>query len=299
VQIGDTVLVERAGDVIPKVVRVVKEGENRRPFVMPKTCPNCGEEVVRVEGEAISRCINTNCPARLKESVLHFAARGVMDIDGLGEVLVNNLVDSGLVKNVADLYKLTVEDLVKLERMGSKSALNVIKRIEMSLQQPLNRLINGLGIPFVGERTAQILAETFGDLDKIMNAPEEELKKAEEVGPKVAHAIRQFFDQHANRELVERLRTEGFVFTYAVTRHTGKLEGLTFVLTGTLPNLTREEAQTRIEAAGGKILKSVSKKTNYVVAGEEAGSKLDKAKELGIKVIDEAGLTGMLNGMME
>jgi DNA ligase (NAD+) len=299
VQIGDTVLVERAGDVIPKVVRVVKEGENRRPFVMPKTCPNCGEEVVRVEGEAISRCINTNCPARLKESVLHFAARGVMDIDGLGEVLVNNLVDSGLVKNVADLYKLTVEDLVKLERMGSKSALNVIKRIEMSLQQPLNRLINGLGIPFVGERTAQILAETFGDLDKIMNAPEEELKKAEEVGPKVAHAIRQFFDQHANRELVERLRAEGFGFSYAVTRHTGKLEGLTFVLTGTLPNLTREEAQTRIEAAGGKILKSVSKKTNYVVAGEEAGSKLDKAKELGIKVIDEAGLTGMLNGMME
>jgi DNA ligase (NAD+) len=294
VQIGDTVLVERAGDVIPKVVRVVKEGENRRPFVMPKKCPNCGEEIVRVEGEAISRCINTNCPARLKESVLHFAGRGVMDIDGLGEVLVNNLVDSGLVKNVADLYKLTVEDLVKLERMGSKSALNVHKRIKMSLQQPLNRLINGLGIPFVGERTAQILAETFGDLDKIMNAEEDELKKAEEVGPKVAHAIRQFFDQHANRELVERLRKEGFGFTYAVTRHTGKLEALTFVLTGTLPNLTREEAQARIEAAGGKILKSVSKKTNYVVAGEEAGSKLDKAKELGVKVIDEAELTGMM-----
>jgi DNA ligase (NAD+) len=146
----------------------------------------------------------------------------------------------------------------------------------------------------VGERTALILAETFGDLDKIMNADEEELKKADEVGPKVAHAIRQFFDQRANRELVERLRNEGFTFTYTVTRHTGKLEGLTFVLTGTLPNLTREEAQARIEAAGGKILKSVSKKTNYVVAGDEAGSKLDKAKELGIKVIDEAGLIGMM-----
>jgi DNA ligase (NAD+) len=189
---------------------------------------------------------------------------------------------------------LTLEDLVKIERMGSKSALNVLKNIKSSLQQPLNRLIYGLGIPFVGERTAQILAETFGDLDKIMNADEEELKKAEEVGPKVAHGIRQFFNHHSNRELVERLRNEGFVFTYTITRHTGKLEGLTFVLTGTLPNLTRDEAQARIEKAGGKILKSVSKKTNYVVAGEEAGSKLDKAKELGIKVIDEAGLIGMM-----
>jgi len=209
-------------------------------------------------------------------------------------VLVNNLVDSGLVKNVADLYKLCTDDLVKIERMGSKSASNVVKRIKASIQQPLNRLINGLGIPSVGERTALILAETFGDLDKIMNADEEELKKAEEIGPKVAHGIRQFFDQHANRELVERLRNEGFSFTYTVTRHTGKLEGLTFVLTGTIPNLTRDEAQARIEAAGGKILKSVSKKTNYVVAGEEAGSKLDKAKELGVKVIDEAGLLGMM-----
>ncbi len=294
VQIGDTVLVERAGDVIPKVVRVVSVGEYRRPFAMPKNCPNCGEEIVRAEGEAISRCINTNCPARLKESVIHFAGRGVMDIDGLGEVLVNNLVDSGLVKNVADLYKLTVEDLIKMERMGAKSAINVINRIELSLKQPLNRLISGLGIPFVGERTAQILAETFGDLDKIMNASEDELKKAEEVGPKVAHSIHQFFEHQANRELVERLREAGFDFTYTVTRHTGKLEGLTFVLTGTLPTLTREEAQARIETAGGKILKSVSKKTNYVIAGEEAGSKLDKAKELGIKVIDEARLIGMM-----
>ena len=294
VQIGDTVLVERAGDVIPKVVRVVKEGDARRPFVMPKTCPNCGQDIVRAEGEAISRCINTNCPARLKESVLHFAGRGVMDIDGLGEVLVNNLVDIGLVKNVADLYKLTLDDLVKIERMGAKSALNVLKHIQTSLQEPLNRLINGLGIPFVGERTALILAETFGDLDKIMNADEDELKKAEEVGPKVAHSIRQFFEQSANRDLVERLREAGFGFTYEVTRHTGKLEGLTFVLTGTLPNLTRDEAQARIEAAGGKVSKAVSKKTNYVVAGEEAGSKLDKAKELGIKVIDEAGLIGLM-----
>ena len=294
VEIGDTVLVERSGDVIPKVVRVVKRGAHRRPFKMPNQCPVCGGEIVRAEGEAASRCINTNCPARLKESVLHFAARGVMDIDGMGEALVDQLVDSGLVKNVADLYKLTVDDLVKIERMGAKSALNVVNNINSSRKSTLNRLINGLGIPFVGERTAQILAETFGDLDKIVNADEEELKKAEEVGPKVAHSIKQFFHQHANRELVERLRYEGFDFKYEITRHTGKLEGLTFVLTGTLPNLTREQAQERIEAAGGKISKSVSKKTNYVVAGEEAGSKLDKAKELGVKVIDEAGLIGMM-----
>jgi DNA ligase (NAD+) len=294
VQIGDTVLVERAGDVIPKVVRVVKEGEHRRPFVMPKTCPNCGTEIVRAEGEAISRCINTNCPARLKESILHFAARGVMDIDGLGDVLVNHLVDQGLVKNVADLYKLTLDDLVKIERMGTKSAQKLLNNIEASRKSALNRLINGLGIPSVGERTAQILAETFGDLDKIMNADEDELKKAEEVGPKVAHGIMQFFRQKANRELVERLRKERFDFTYKITRHMGKLQGLTFVLTGTLPNMTREDAQERIEAAGGKISKSVSKKTNYVVAGEEAGSKLDKAKELGIKIIDEARLLGMM-----
>ena len=294
VQIGDTVLVERAGDVIPKVVRVVKEAESRRPFVMPKQCPVCGEEVVRAEGEAISRCINTNCPARLKESVLHFAARGVMDIDGLGEVLVNHLVDSGLVKNVADLYRLTVDDLAKIDRMGLKSATNVWNNIDASRKSALNRLLNGLGIPFVGERTAQILAETFGDLDKIMNADEEELKKAEEVGPKVAHSIRQFFEHQPNRDLVERLRKEKFDFKYEVTRHPGKLEGFTFVLTGTLPNLTRDEAQARIEAAGGKVSKSVSKKTNYVVAGEEAGSKLDKAKELGVKVIDEAELIGMI-----
>lgn len=294
VRIGDTVLVERAGDVIPKVVRVVKEGHHRHAFVMPKTCPTCGGDVVRAEGEAISRCINTNCPARLKESVLHFAARGVMDIDGLGEVLVNNLVDSGLVKNVADLYKLTHDDLVKIERMGAKSASNVLAKIDASRKQPLHRLINGLGIPFVGERTAQILAETFGDLDKIMAADDEELQKAEEVGPKVAHSIRRFFAQRANRELVERLRREGFDFTYEIKRHAGKLQGLTFVLTGTLPNMTREQAQERIEAAGGKVMKAVSKKTNYVVAGEDPGSKFDKAKELGVEILDEAQLMGMI-----
>jgi DNA ligase (NAD+) len=294
VQIGDRVLVERAGDVIPKVVRVVSEGKERHPFRMPRTCPECGTEVVRAEGEAASRCINTNCPARLKESVLHFAARGVMDIDGLGEALVDQLVDTGLVTTVADLYRLKLDDLVELERMGEKSAEKLLKNIYASRRSPLPRILNGLGIPFVGERTAQILAETFGDLDKIGAVDEPELQKAEEVGPKVAESIRKFFAQKRNQELVERLRQEGFNFSYAVSRKTGALKGLIFVLTGTLPNLSREEAKQRIEAAGGKVTTSVSKKTGYVVAGADPGSKLDKANELGVKVIDEAGLLKMI-----
>src|SRR6185436_15147998 len=181
VQGGDRVLVERAGDVIPKVVRIVRQGEKRVPFRMPRNCPVCGGEIVRVEGEAISRCINTNCPARLKESVLHFAARGVMDIDGMGEVLVSQLVDSGLVRNVADLYRLTLDNLAGLERMGKKSAEKLLANIETSRKQPLPRILNGLGIPFVGERTAQLLADAFRDLDKIAKASEDELQRAEEV----------------------------------------------------------------------------------------------------------------------
>ncbi len=294
VEIGDRVLVERAGDVIPKVVRVVSKGKERHPFRMPRACPVCGTEVVRAEGEAASRCINTNCPARLKESVLHFAARGVMDIDGLGEALVDQLVDTGLVANVADLYRLKLDHLVELERMGAKSAENLLKNIDASRRSPLPRILNGLGIPFVGERTAQILAETFGDLDKIASADESELQKAEEVGPKVSESIRRFFAQKRNRELVARLRQEGFNFSYAVTRKTGALKGVTFVLTGTLPNLSREEAKQRIEAAGGKVTGSVSKKTGYLVAGADPGSKLDKATELGVRVIDEAGLLEMM-----
>ncbi len=297
VQAGDTVLVERSGDVIPKVVRVVKQGEDRRPFHMPRQCPVCGGDVVRAEGEAASRCINTNCPARLKESVLHFSARGVMDIDGLGEALVDQLVDQGLVGSVADLYLLKLEQLVDLERMGKKSAEKLLGNIEASRHQPLPRILNGLGIPFVGERTAQFLAEAFGDLDAIAAASEDELQKAGEVGPKVAQSIRRFFDEQRNRDLVERLREAGLPFTYQAPRRAGgPLAGQTFVLTGTLPSLSREEAKARIEAAGGKVAGSVSRKTNYVVAGEEAGSKLDKAQSLGVQVIDQAALLRMLEG---
>ena len=295
VQAGDTVLVERAGDVIPHVVRVVKEGEHRRPFRMPRACPICGGEIVRVEGEAASRCININCPARLRETILHWAGRGVMNIDGMGEALVDQLVGNGLVKNVADLYSLTLDDLMALERMGKKSAEKVLANIDASRRAPLPRILNGLGIPFVGERTAQFLADAFGDLDKIAAADEDKLQEAEEVGPKVSRSIHQFFHEKHNQELVERLSKAGFSFTHAVKKRAGgPLAGKTLVLTGTLPNLTREEAKQRIEAAGGKVAGSVSKKTSYVVAGEEAGSKLDKARELGVVVIDEAGLLAMI-----
>jgi DNA ligase (NAD+) len=290
-QIGDTVIVERSGDVIPKVVRVVAQGAERRPFQMPAHCPICNGNIVREEGEAASRCVNTNCPARLKESIRHFSSRGVMNIDGLGDVLIEQLVDKGLVKSVADLYQLRLEDLSALERMGEKSASRVIRNIEGSKKLPLPRVINALGMRFVGERTAELLAEHFGSLDAIANAAAEDLQNAEEVGPKVAESIQSFFREPENATLVERLRQAGLMFTHTVKRKKGgPLTDKTFVLTGTLPNWSRDEARQRIEEAGGKVASAVSKKTSYVVAGEEAGSKLDKARELGVTVIDEADL---------
>lgn len=295
VEIGDRVLVERSGDVIPKVVHLVHPGSHRRPFRMPKHCPVCGGEIVREEGEVASRCINTNCPKRLKESISHFAARGVMDIDGMGEVLVDQLVNRGMVNNVADIYDLTLDQLLQLERMGTKSAEKILRNIDASRKQPLPRVLNGLGIPFVGERTAQILADHFGSLDAIESADEDTLQQAEEVGPKVAESIRHFFHEPRNRHLVERLRQAGLTF-YQETRKKigGRLSGKTFVLTGTLPHLAREDAKSRIESAGGKVTGSVSKRTDYVVAGADPGSKLDKAKELGVPVIDETALLEMV-----
>ena len=290
-QIGDSVVIERSGDVIPKVVRVQALGSYRKPFRMPAACPVCGGKVVREEGEAASRCININCPARLKESILHFAARGVMNIDGMGDVLVDQLVDRGIVRSVADIYDLTMAQLVALERMGAKSAGNVLRNIEKSKQSPSPRVLTALGIRFVGERTAVFLAEAFGSLDRIAQASVEELQRAEEVGPKVAESVSQFFREPHNQELVERLRAAGLKFDYQVKRKKGgPLEGMTFVLTGTLPNLSREEATRLIESAGGKVSGSVSRKTSYVVAGEEAGSKLDKARSLGVEVIGERRL---------
>ena len=294
-QIGDQVVIERSGDVIPKVVHVQQAGSQRKKFRMPTHCPVCGGHIVREEGEAARRCINTNCPARLKESILHFASRGVMNIDGMGYGLVDQLVDRGLVRNVADIYSLTVDKLLTLDRMGKKSSGKVIINIDKSRNNALPRVLTALGIRFVGERTAVFLAEAFGGMDAIAQASPEELQQAEEVGPKVAESIFQFFHEPRNRELIDRLRAAGLQFTYQSSRpKAGPLHGLTFVLTGTLPNLSREEAKLRIEAAGGKVTGTVSKKTDYVVAGADPGSKLDKAGELGVKVVNEEQLLDLI-----
>lgn len=294
--IGDEVVVERSGDVIPKVVRVKAQGSYRRPFQIPTACPVCGGAVVREEGEAASRCVNSNCPARLKESLLHFASRPVMNIDGMGDALVDQLVEKAMVQSVADIYDLTVEKLIELERMGKKSAANVIRNIENSRRNVLPRILNGLGIRFVGERTALFLAEAFGSMDAIAAASVEQLQEADEVGPRIAESIFHFFREPRNQELIDKLRDHGLQFEYKSIRPKGgPLSGLTFVLTGTLPSLSREQASKVIEFAGGKVAGSVSKKTNYVVAGEEAGSKLEKAQKLGIAILDEAGLLEMVN----
>ena len=264
---------------------------------MPHKCPVCGSHIVREEGEAASRCINANCPARLKESIGHFASRGVLNIDGLGDVLIEQLVDKGLVKSVADLYELTEEQVAGLDRMGPKSAANVIRNIDRSRKLPMPRVLGALGIRFVGERTAELLADHFGDLDRIANASVDELQQAQEVGPKVAESIREFFDEAHNRELLERLKAAGLQFHHtAPKREGGSLSGLTFVITGTLPNLSREEAKARIEEAGGKVAAAVSRKTNYLLAGEDAGSKLTKAQELNIAIMDEGRLLKLLEG---
>ena len=294
-EIGDEVVIERSGDVIPKVVRVSSQGSYRKKFHMPEKCPVCGGRIVREEGEAASRCININCSARLRESILHFASRGVMNIDGVGEALVDQLVERGIVKSVADLYNLTEETLLSLDRMGKKSAGNILRNIANSKKNPLPRIITALGIRFVGERTAIFLAEQFGSLERIASASLDELQDAEEVGPKVAESIYQFFREPRNQELIGRLAAAGLDFSYQTTRRkTGPLQGLTFVITGTLPHLSRDDAKRLIESAGGKVAGSVSKKTNYLVAGEEAGSKLDKAKELKVAIIDEQKLINLI-----
>jgi DNA ligase (NAD+) len=289
VMIGDWVMVERGGDVIPKVVKVIDDKEHPRghqAFHMPERCPVCSSHVVRIEGEADHRCINTNCPAKLRESILHFASRSVMNIEGMGESLVNQICDKGLVKDVADIYHLTKEKLLTLERIGDKSAENLLREIEQSRKLPLERVIFGLGIRFVGERTAEFLAEHFGSIDALMEASIEELQQVNEVGPRIAESIQQFFAESSNRRLVEKLRP--FLnFTGKKKQRGTALAGKTFVLTGTLANHSRDAAKKMIEDAGGKVVGSVSKKTDYVVAGADPGSKLDKARELGIQVVDE------------
>ncbi|MGD0737613.1 MAG: NAD-dependent DNA ligase LigA [Terracidiphilus sp.] len=295
----DWVKVERGGDVIPKVVEVIADAEHPRgtqAFVFPTHCPECNSEVVRAEGEVDFRCVNIDCPAKLRESLLHFGRRSVMNIEGLGDAVVQQLLDHKLVRSVADLYSLKKETLVELERFGEKSADALLEEIAQSKKAGLARVLMGLGIRFVGERTAELLAEEFGSIDALEKATPEELERVEEVGPRISHAIVEFFAQPANLALVQSLKDAGVDMTAEKKQRSTQLAGLTFVLTGTLPTLTRDEAKARIEAAGGKTAGSVSKKTNYVVAGEEAGSKLDKARELNIPILDEAGLLALLEG---
>lgn len=299
VRIGDFVQVERGGDVIPKIVAVVDDAGHPRgtqDIEFPTICPECGGHLVKVESEVDWRCVNASCPARIREELLHFAARGVMNIEGLGDAMVVQLLAAGLVKTIPDLYSLKKEDLVGLERVGEKSAQALLDEIERSKGAPLARVLYGLGIRFVGERTAQLLAAHFGSIEELERASAEELEAVNEVGPRVAQAIVEFFTEEKNRLLVDKLREAGLTFTAEKKVTTTTLEGLTFVLTGTLPTITREEAKELIESAGGKVSGSVSKKTSYVVAGEEAGSKLDKANALGVKVVDEGGLRGLLEG---
>jgi DNA ligase (NAD+) len=358
VKIGDYVSVERGGDVIPKITEVVHDAAHprgTRDIIFPTHCPKCHQPVVREEGEIDFRCVNASCPARLSEELLHFASRGVMNIEGLGEAMVAQLlghplnepvsladsaspesntsapsneplasfaqpsrplrsafVSSGdanptedtaeeptrtaLVHTVADLYTLKAEDLLTLERVGPRTAESLIAQIDRSRKAPLYRVLLGLGIRHVGERTAQDLANTFGSMDTIMSATAEELVAAEGIGPIVANTIVEFFSIDKNRDLVEALRAHGLQFTAEKKVIGTALAGQTFVLTGTLPTLTRDEAKARIEAAGGKVSGSVSKKTSHVVAGEEAGSKLDKARELNLSILDEAGLLALLEG---
>jgi len=296
VKIGDWVEVERGGDVIPKVTRVVEDKQHPRGqklFHMPEKCPVCGTKVVRTEGEVDYRCVNANCPAKLRETILHFASRGVMNIEGMGDALVNQLTERGLVKNVADIYKLTKDNLLSLERMGDKSAQNVLDEIEASKRLPLERVIYGLGIRMVGERTAQFLAEHFGSMDALMDASEEELQNVEEVGPRIANSIIEFFREPSNRKLIDRLRASGLTFTGKKKERATKLAGKTFVLTGTLTR-PRDLVKKALEDAGGRVAGSVSKKTDYVVAGADAGSKLDKANELGVRVISESEMEKLL-----
>jgi len=341
VRIGDFVSVERGGDVIPKITEVVDDATHPRrgrEIVFPTHCPRCAEALLRAEGEVDLRCVNASCPARLEEELRHFASRGVMNIEGMGEAMVAQLLGhalaevseateapantgvsplrpsasgrddtssvesaaeptrDALVHSIADVYQLTREQLLTLERVGEKTADALLAEIEASKKQPLHRVLLGLGIRHVGERTAQALAAEFGSMDALIAATEEDLTAVNDIGPKVAATVREFFSNERNLALVERLRGYGLTFTAEKKVRGTALAGLTFVLTGTLPTLTREAAKERIEGAGGTVSGSVSKKTSYVVAGEEAGSKLEKAQQLGVAVLDEAGLLALLAG---
>jgi DNA ligase (NAD+) len=321
VKIGDFVQVERGGDVIPKIVAVFDDKQHPRGtknISFPAKCPVCASELMRIEGEVDWRCVNSSCPARVREELLHWSARSVMNIEGLGDAMVAQLLGQSvsftddpeavteegapittrkpLIHTIADLYRLKREQLINLERVGEKTADALLAEIERSKNAGLARVLLGLGIRFVGERTGQLLAQRFGSMKALREASADELEAVNEVGPKVAQAIVEFFAVEKNLQLIDDLESLGLKMTAEKKVIGTALEGLTFVLTGTLPTLTRDEAKEKVEAAGGKVSGSVSKKTDYVVAGDEAGSKLDKAQALGVKVLDEAGLLELLKG---
>lgn len=296
IRIGDTVIIEKAGDIIPAVVGVVKEKRpaNSVPFEMPKVCPICGEPLVREEGEAAVRCINPNCSAQQLRAVIHFVSKAAMNIDGLGASIVEQLLDKKLINDCSDIYYLNFDNVISLDGFAEKSANNLIAAISESKKSGLDRVLFGLGIRMIGSRAAQILAAHFGNIDPLMSASVDELSSISEIGTKMAQSIVEYFKQDKSLYIIERLRAAGVDLTYTSTQKGNNFDGKIFVLTGTLPTLKRNDAKKLIESYGGKVSGSVSKNTDFVVAGEEAGSKLDKALSLGIKVLSEAELTEML-----
>ncbi len=289
VKIGDYVVIKKAGEIIPKVVEVLKEkrDENVREFKMPRRCPVCGGLVVKDEGEAVYRCISVNCPAKLKGSILHYASKKAMDIEGLGKSLVDQLVEKRLIKSIPDIYFLDFEKVVSLERMGKKSTENLFEEIEKSKKREFHRLIYGIGIRYVGEKTARILAEKFKSMENLMKANMDELMAINEIGEVVANSVVNFFKDEKNRKMIEDLKRAGVNMEGRYESASGNLSGLTFVFTGTLSSMSRNEAKEKIESLGGKVTSSVSKKTSFVVVGKDPGSKYEKAKSLGVKIIDE------------
>lgn len=302
IRIGDQVIIRKAGDIIPEVVRPLIELRtgDEEPFLMPENCPACDAELVRIEGEVVLRCVNPKCPAQITEGLIHFVSRNAMNIEGLGEKVIEQLYQQGLIADIADIYKLTKEELLELERMGEKSASNLITAIDASRSNSMERLLFGLGIRHVGERAARILSEHFGSMDKLMEASLEDLTAIHEIGDKMADSVVTYFDSEEVRGLVERLKSKNVNLTYTgkrvqVEAGSNAFAGKKIVLTGKLEQLTRSEATERIESMGGKLTGSVSKKTDLLIAGEEAGSKLDKARDLKIEIWNEQQLIEELN----
>lgn len=296
IRIGDRVIIQKAGDIIPEVVEPVREKRTGEEvvFAMPKVCPACGEPLYREEGEAAVRCLSSNCPAQQLRSIVHFASRPAMDIEGLGPAVVQQLLEEGLIVDCGDLYRLQKEDLVKLDRFGEKSAGNLIDAIEKSKEQGLDRLLFGLGIRLIGSRAAQLLAQEFGTLAALREAEEERLSAIPDIGGKMAAALVHYFQEERSKDLLARLEAAGVKTDYQRRQTGDRLAGKTFVLTGTLAGMKRDEAKAIIEENGGKVSGSVSKKTDYVLAGEEAGSKLEKAQALGIAILSEEEFLAMV-----